>query len=147
MAKTEYVNLGDVNYLTYGGNLVCHSFPDEDKNSDLYKYCFKVFRLYTPWDIGEGDDVYIAMLYDVDVRDYEEHKKDILYMSGNEDKMNIPWLELYDLETLASEIVESGFADVYDTYKGYYLDVENAKCTLEEVKDWLTKLGIDISEL
>ena len=147
MAKTEYVNLGDVNYLTYGRNLVFHSFPDEDKNSDLYKYCFKVFSLYTPWDIGEGDDVYMAMLYDVDVRDYEEHKKDILYMSGNEDKIDIPWLELYDLETLASEIVESGFADVYDTYKGYYLDVENAKCTLEEVKDWLTKLGIDISEL
>ena len=97
--------------------------------------------------MGEGDDVYIAMLYDVDVRDYEEHKKDILYMSGNEDKMNIPWLELYDLETLASEIVESGFADVYDTYKGYYLDVENARCTLEEVKDWLTKLGIDTNEL
>ena len=87
MSKTEYVNLGDVNYLTYGGNLVFHSFPDEDQNSDLYKYYFKVFRLYTPWDIGEGDNMYIAMLYDVDVRDYEEKQKDILFTSGNEDKM------------------------------------------------------------
>lgn len=145
--QVEYLNCGDINYLTYGGNLVFHSFPNEDRNSDLYKYYFKVFCLYTPWNLGEGDDVYMAMLYDLDVRDYEEHKKDILTMSGNEDKMNIPWLELYNLETLASEIVESGFADVFDTYKGHYLDVEDARCTLEEVRDWLTKLGIDTKEL
>lgn len=146
MRKTEFLNYGDLNYLEYGGNLVFHSYPDEDKNSDLYKYCFRVFRLFTPWDTGE-EDVYMAMLYDVDVRDYEDHKWDILYMSGNEDKMSIPWLELYDLEFLASEIVDSGWADVYDTYKGYYLDNDSTRCTLEEVKDWLDKLGIDISEL
>lgn len=85
----DYVNLGDINYFAYGGNLVFHSFPDEDKESEWYKYNFKVFRLYTPFDIGEGDDVYIAMLYDIDVRDYEENKKDILSLSGNEDKIDV----------------------------------------------------------
>lgn len=147
--RVDFVNLGDINYLTYGGNLVFHSFPDEDKNSDLYKYCFKVFRLYTPWDIGEGDNVYMAMLYDVDVHDYEENKKDILYMSGNEDKMDTPWLELYggSLEVLASEIVTAGYSDGFITYKSNYPTKDDVLCTLDEVKDWLTKLGIDISTL
>lgn len=144
----DYVNRGDINYFSYGGNLVFHSFPNEDKESEWYKYNFKVFRLHTPFDLGEGDDVYMAMLYDIDVRDYEENKKDILYLSGNEDKIDVPWLELFgSLEALASEIVASGYSDCYETYQGYYLDVDNAKCTLEEVKDWLTKLGIDITEL
>lgn len=138
----DFENLGDINYLTYGGNLVFKQFTEEEA-PDLSPYCFNVFRLYTPFDIGEGDDVYMAMLYSIDVRDFEDKKEDILYPSGNEDKMSVPYLDLFgSKEVLASEIVSCGLVDDYITYHGHILDVEDAKLTYEELVNWLCSLGI-----
>lgn len=146
--KVEFVNLGDINYLTFGGNLVWKRYTEEEMPSH-HKYCFNVFRLYTPEDHDLGDDVYLATLHTVDVRDHEKHKKDILYLSGNEDKMDTPWLELYggSLEVLASEVVTAGYSDGFITYTSNYPTKDDDQITLDGVKDWLTKLGIDISTL
>lgn len=144
--KTKYTNLGDINYLAYGGNLVWKQFTEKER-PDHYKHCFYVFSLYTPWDLG--DNKYAATLHTVDVRDHEKHKYDILSLSGNEDKCDCAWLDLFEgnLEVLASEIVSAGYSDNYTTYKGEYSREDGDVVTLEEVKSWLTGLGIDISEL
>lgn len=140
----EFDNLGDINYLAYGGNLVFKHFTEEE-SPELSPYCFNVFQLYTPFDIGEGDNRYMAMLYYVDVRDYEDKKEDILYPSGNEDMMSTPYLDLFgSKEILASEIVSCGLVDDCITYHGHILDVEDAKLTYEELIQWLCNLGIYI---
>ena len=146
--KVEFVNLGDVNYLTYGGNLVWKRYTEEEMPSH-HNYVFNVFRLYTPEDHDLGDDVYLATLHTVDVRDHEKHKKDILYLSGNEHNMDVPWLGLFggSLEILASEIVSAGYSDGFITYKSNYPTKDDDQISLNEVKAWLTELGIDINEL
>lgn len=139
----EFVNLGDVNFLAYGGNLVFRSFTKEECENfpELYKYCFRVLRLYTPWDLGDelGDNIYRLRVYSVDIRDYEDKKEEILSLSGNEDKKDIPWLKLWDYETLASEVVNAGYGDL-DTYAYNEQEVMN----LDEVKEILCSIGIYI---
>lgn len=135
---TKFLNLGDVNYLEYGGNLVYHQFEKEDCENfpELYDYCFNVIRLYTPWDIE--DEKYLLKQFGVDVRDYEDKKKDILYGIGMEDKMDTPYLELFgDKAVLASAIVDAGFGEL-----NHYLTTDFI--TLGDVKKFLCGIGIYI---
>lgn len=137
----KFINLGDINFLEYGGNLVFHSFSKEDCENfpDLYEYYFTVLKLYTPWDLDSqfGEESYILQSYQVDVRDYEDKKDEILSRVEEENKKNIPWLELWDYETLASEIVNAGYGDL-----DIYINNGQKILNIDEVKEILCNFGI-----
>ena len=147
-------NYGDINYISYGGTLVKPSFsPEEILEDPNLKYYYDIFCLDTPFDLGEGDKVYRARLFStINICDYEQYKEDLLFAIGQEDKMNIPWLELFDNpKLLAAEIAKCNFIDNAIVYhsQSYYIQNHYKQyeytgfLTLYELYDWFAILGID----
>ena len=55
MSKTEWVNMGDINFLAYGGCLVKPHFSEEElKDHESLENTFDVFYLNT--EFGENGD-------------------------------------------------------------------------------------------
>lgn len=155
--KSEYIsrdhkdwkNYGDINFTTFGGCLVRNSFtPEEIKEYPELTNYFDVFYLFTPFDIGEGDDVYKAFLYSsVCITDFEHVKQEVLTLVGEENNpayRDKKLSECWTPERVAVELVESGYADDCRTYWGHILDDEKeGRIGLDELYKWFCTLGID----
>lgn len=148
MSKS-WKNLGDIDFLDYGGCLVCPAYEEEEvKKYENLKSSYNVFYLNT--DIDEEDKVYAALLY-VDVDDYindEDNKKDILTAIGLEDRMSDDPLSIMDRGAWAKEIVEyygiSNFSPtVLKPNCCYPSAYEDFLCSRDECKEWLKSLGAE----
>lgn len=147
--EDNWENYGDINFLEFGGSLVRPSFSKERtlEDSDL-KYCFDVFILDTPFDLGEGNDVYRARYFScIDVTEFEDCKTDLLYAIGLEEFIDTPWLELFDgnMKMLAVELAECNFVSpIYaQTLDGEYGDT--GYVSIKELYQFFVKHNIDES--
>lgn len=147
--EEHWENYGDINFIEFGGSLIRPSFNKEAilEEPDL-KYCFDVFILDTPFDLGEGDNVYRARYFScIDVTEFEDCKKDLLYTIGQEEFMDIPWLELFDgnMKMLAVELAECNFVSPINaqTLDGQYGDT--GYVSIEELYQFFTAFNVDES--
>lgn len=135
--KNKWKNLGDVNFLSYGGCLVRKNWSDE-----IAKY--QVFSLNT--EAGENGDEYSAILCCVDLDDLTaEVVEDILDLNGLEELSNMPLFEIMSPEMWAKEIVECGTGLYQPTsYRSQYPSSwEDYILTEDELKEWLKALGAE----
>ena len=139
--ENKWENLGDIDFLTYGGCLVKPAYDDPELAAS-----YNVF--YMNVDTDEEDKVFATLLI-VDVDDYindEKNKMDILKAIGLEDRENDDPLMIMDNAAWAKEIIEyygvSNFSPTVLKPNTYYPTYyEDYLCTPDEVKDWLIELG------
>lgn len=126
-------NLGDMNFLAFGGGIV----------KPLYQDVFHVLNVDT--ESGEEGNEIRAVLCTVDITDGYLSKNDVLYAVGLEELADKPMQEIMRPEQWAKEFVnfysDNTFQPEY--YKGKEFVTE------QELVSWMDELGIlkDIPEL
>lgn len=143
--KNKWKNLGDINFLAYGGCLVQKNWSEADiKKCPNLTNVYQVFSLNT--EAGEDGDEYSAMLCCVDLDDLTaEVVEDILDLNGLEELSNMPLFEIMSPEQWAKEMVECGTGLYQPTsYKSQYPSSwEDYILTEDELKEWLKALGAE----
>lgn len=108
MSKTEWVNMGDINFLAYGGCLVKPHFSEEElKDHESLENTFDVFYLNT--EFGENGDENFAALCYVDLDDSWLPWADMLKCIGLDEEVGLSVEELVKKHSpmlLAKELVE-----------------------------------------
>lgn len=93
MSKTEWVNMGDINFLAYGGCLVKPHFSEEElKDHESLENTFDVFYLNT--EFGENGDENFAALCYVDLDDSWLPWADMLKYIGLDEEVGLSVEEL-----------------------------------------------------
>lgn len=155
MTKTnerKWENLGDINFVAYGGCLVKSHQTGEGSNVDeAFKYCFDVFYLNP--EFGENGDENFAGLGTIDLTDNWLDFDGMLEVTGYDEykgKSLEELLEIMSPELLAKEMVEyhgiQNFSPIVckkDVVLQYPCDANDFIVTLEELNDWLHNIGAD----
>lgn len=148
----NWKNLGDINFLSYGGCLVKPHWTKEELTSgkdggELLKYGFDVFYLNPEY--GEnGDQNYAALCFiDLDGLNFD----DMLYQCGLDEHLGKTLQELLESgftpEQLAKEMVELDVVNfnpsVYKNgqYIQYPYNWEDFIVSDEDLKKWLLDIG------
>jgi hypothetical protein len=141
----KWENLGDVNFLAYGGSLVRPHWSKEElkKYPDLDSE-YDVFNLIT--EAGDNGDKLSARLFCVDIDDVicdADNKKEILTLIGLEDKVDLPSEQIMSPENWAMEMVEDGImTSDPTTFKTQYPGSwEDTYISMKNLKSWLKSLG------
>lgn len=88
MSKTEWINMGDINFLAYGGCLVKPHFSEEElKDHESLENTFDVFYLNT--EFGENGDENFAALCYVDLDDSWLPWADMLKCIGLDEEVGL----------------------------------------------------------
>lgn len=159
MSKTEWVNMGDINFLAYGGCLVKPHFSKEElKDHESLENTFDVFYLNT--EFGENGDENFAALCYVDLDDSWLPWADVLKYIGLDEEVGLPVEELvkkHNPMLLAKELVESSVIFSPKSYTGvqnfspevvkndtcnrYPYSAEDFTVSDEDLVKWIRDLG------
>lgn len=150
MSKTEWVNMGDINFLAYGGCLVKPHFSEEElKDHESLENTFDVFYLDT--ESGENGDENFAALCYVDLDDSWLPWADMLKCIGLDKEVGLPVEELVKKHSpmlLAKELVEYAGVQNFspevvknDTYNRYPYSAEDFTVSDADIVKWLHGLG------
>lgn len=150
MSKTEWTNMGDINFLAYGGCLVKPHFSEEElKDHESLENTFDVFYLDT--ESGENGDENFAALCYVDLDDSWLPWADMLKCIGLDKEVGLPVEELVKKHSpmlLAKELVEYAGVQNFspevvknDTYNRYPYSAEDFTVSDEDLVKWLRDLG------
>lgn len=146
--ETKWENLGDINFVAYGGCLVKPHWSDEEvKDYPSLRNTYDVFYLNP--EASDDEDIYSAAMYCVDLDDLtQEQINDMLEVTGYDEYIGKSKEELKELglsyECLAKEMVEGGFVDNATTYKAQYpCELEDYLLTTSELYDWLRSIGAE----
>lgn len=150
MSKTEWTNMGDINFLAYGGCLVKPHFSEEElKGHESLENTFDVFYLNT--EFGENGDENFAALCYVDLDDSWLPWVDMLKCIGLDEEVGLSVEELvkkYSPMLLAKELVEYAGVQNFspevvknDTCNMYPYSAEDFTVSDEDLVKWLRDLG------
>lgn len=150
MSKTEWVNMGDINFLAYGGCLVKPHFSEEElKDHESLENTFDVFYLNT--EFGENGDENFAALCYVDLDDSWLPWADMLKCIGLDEEVGLSVEELVKKHSpmlLAKELVEYAGVQNFspevvknDTYNRYPYSAEDFTVSDADLVKWLRDLG------
>lgn len=144
----KWENLGDVNFLSYGGCLVKHNWEEPDES---LKYCYTVFYLNP--EAGEnGDQNYAAQCF-IDLTDSWLDYDGMLQSIGCDEFVGMSFEDLIkkiDPMVLAKELIEyHGVANFSpevqhkEVYLQYPSQFEDFIVSDEELTDWLKNIGAE----
>lgn len=150
MSKTEWTNMGDINFLAYGGCLVKPHFSEEElKDHESLENTFDVFYLNT--EFGENGDENFAALCYVDLDDSWLPWADMLKYIGLDEEVGLPVEELVKKHSpmlLAKELVEYTGVQNFspevvkdDTCNRYPYSAEDFTVSDDDLVKWLHDLG------
>lgn len=148
--ETEWINMGDINFLAYGGCLVKPHFSEEElKDHESLENTFDVFYLNT--EFGENGDENFAALCYVDLDDSWLPWADMLKCIGLDEEVGLPVEELVKKHSpmlLAKELVEYAGVQNFspevvknDTYNRYPYSAEDFTVSDADIVKWLRDLG------
>lgn len=148
--KEKWINMGDINYLAYGGCLVKPHFTEKERSENL-KYIFDVFYLNPEY--GENGNQNFAALCCVDLTDSWLHWDDMLRACGYDDHIGLSFTDLIKKlspEIMAREIVEyegvNNFSPVVvkeDKVIQYPADWTDFIVSDSDLKEWLIDIGAE----
>lgn len=147
---SKWMNMGDINYLAYGGCLVKPHF-DENESIEGTAYIYDVFYLNTEY--GENGDQNFAALCYVDLTDSWLHWDDMLRACGYDGHIGLSFADLIKKlspEIMAKEIVEyegvNNFSPVVvkeDKVIQYPADWTDFIVSDSDLKAWLINIGAE----
>lgn len=142
--KRVWVNLGDINFTTYGGSLVSKHWSDEEnKKYPSLSGMYDVFTLNT--EAGDNGDQLSAAMMCVDVYDIDqETKKSILQSIGLESKIQEDNDEIMSKERWAKELADAGYGGQAESFTSQYpSEWKDFIISEEDLKKWMTLLEAD----
>ncbi len=144
-------NLGDINFLAYGGCLVKKHWTEKElaevENSELLKYTYDVFYLNTEY--GDDGNQNFAALCCIDMTDSFLDWDGMLYYIGQDERVGMKFNDLLEEgeiapELLAKEMIEymgvGSFSPIAFNSATPFLN-DDYIVSDEDLKKWLQDLG------
>lgn len=145
-------NLGDVNFLAYGGCLVKPHWTEEElakaKNPELLKHTYDVFYLNTEY--GDDGNQNFAALCCIDMTDDFLDWNGMLYCIGEDARIGMKFEDFLNETTISPELLAKEMVEYMGvgefspcTFKcpQYPSEADDYIVSDEDLKQWLIDLG------